>query len=192
MNTVVFKLLFLAGALLLLLACQAPEARDSAGQDAQVPEPTRLETEQSPAVKIPGVKSPQIIALSSPNAERLATWYGEMFGLEPRTRFEPDSGEIKGIVIGNDALIVEIIQHIDAVSPEELAPDIGAKFLFNGIFKVGFFVDDFDNVFENLQGEFELSPENIRKSSVSENTRVLIIRDPDGNQLQIQGVSQKY
>lgn len=121
------------------------------------------------------------IAVVAANAEESSAWYRETFGLKLLRELSGETYKIH--LLKGDAGIVEIIE------PMPPAPENPGRAI--GLFKAGFILDDFDarvaqwredgvEFFGNGQVFFD---EALQLHSV-------IILDPDGNRIQVFGVSE--
>jgi catechol 2,3-dioxygenase-like lactoylglutathione lyase family enzyme len=122
-------------------------------------------------------------ALSVADIEASAAWYSEMFGLRvvmPLSR--TDKAAVT--VLEGSGLIVELIQHDDAVPLSKAAPAAKEHMFVHGVFKAGFIVDNFDETLAALRvrhveiafGPFPARPD--QRANV-------IVRDNGGNLIQI-------
>ena len=121
------------------------------------------------------------IALSVRDLQASAKWYTEKLGLKSIMTV-PRTGKIAGVVaLEGDGLVVELIQHDDAVARAGASPE-----LTRGIAKAGVIVTDFDRTVAALRargieitsGPYPPRP-NIRAN--------LMFRDNEGNYVQILG-----
>jgi catechol 2,3-dioxygenase-like lactoylglutathione lyase family enzyme len=137
----------------------------------------------SPAAEVIRAGAPQFVALSVPDAGATARWYREAFGLKVLDEFKPEVGD-HVIILTSDHLLVEVLQLRNARSPGVDA--IRDPHLTHGIFKVGFHVDDLDAAVARLKAmkaEFETGIVDDAKHGL----RFALLRDPDGNYLQLFG-----
>lgn len=94
------------------------------------------------------VTSPAFVALSVADLEASAAWYRDAFDLTV-TRL-PQTSPVRVALLQGASLIVELVEHPDAVDLKSRAPDVGQRFLVHGPFKVGFFVENLDAMVERL------------------------------------------
>ena len=124
----------------------------------------------------------QFFALSVPDAQASADWYGRAFGVTLLHEIRPADGAARILILGSDALLVEIMQLRDAKSPG--APVVDARHLTHGIVKIGLYVRDLDAAVAHLkkmQARFDTEIIEERKLGL----RFVLVRDPDGNLVQL-------
>jgi catechol 2,3-dioxygenase-like lactoylglutathione lyase family enzyme len=130
--------------------------------------------------------SAQFVALSVPDAPASARWYSEAFGLRVLGEIKPPDGAAHVILLKSETLLMEILQLRDARSPGE--EGIQKPQLTHGIFKVGFHVPDLDAAvarLKTLEARFETGIVEDRRHRL----RFVLLRDPDGNFVQLFGAS---
>ena len=124
-------------------------------------------------------------ALSVADVKASAEWYANAFGLKtvmPASR----SGKTTVTVLEGGGLIVELIQHDDALPMAKAAPTVTEPRLVHGLFKAGFIVDDFDKTLAALKArhiEIAFGPFPARPGQRAN----VIVRDNAGNLIQIFG-----
>ena len=125
-------------------------------------------------------------ALSVEDMEASTRWYVEKLGLRvtmPRSRM----GKAAATVLEGGGLIVELVQHDDALPLTRPAPAVqGGSLFVHGIFKAGFVVEDFDATIALLrarQVEIAFGPFPKRPTQRAN----AIIKDNAGNFIQIFG-----
>lgn len=79
---------------------------------------------------------------------------------------------------------IELIELKSAISTKDVVPNFTNKTRLQGIFKIGFSITDFDEWMDHLQSKELVAPGNIVEDPVS-GKRMIIIRDPDGNRVQL-------
>lgn len=113
--------------------------------------------------------------------EQSKQWYVEAFGFETASQFKNDE---RGIAITNmklGTMRLELIEIAKSMNPDSLETKTGR---LQGLFKFGIRVREFDAWMDHLTA---LVPD-ISKQVVSDpvsKRRMVVIRDPDGNRLQI-------
>ena len=124
-------------------------------------------------------------ALSVADINASANWYSEKLGftivMQP-----PKSNQSAVVVLEGGGLIVELIQHDNALSLSAVTPTIKDRTLIHGIVKVGVLVDDFDKTVailreRNVPIAFGPFP------ATTEQRENVIIRDNEGNLIQFFG-----
>ena len=124
-------------------------------------------------------------ALSVADAKSMAQWYADKFGLHV-TLDPPKANGAKAVVLEGDGLIVELVQHDSAKPRRVAAPGANDAVMIHGIMKAGVVVDDFDKAVASLRAAnvpFAFGPYPARSGQRAN----AIIRDPEGNLIQIFG-----
>ena len=124
-------------------------------------------------------------ALSVADMASSSLWYSEKLGLEVVSEVRGTDEQPGVVILEGGGLIVELIEHDQAIPLSNLEPGLDAQFV-HGVFKVGFVVEDFaermallrDRGVEIAYGPFPERP--------GQRTNVLI-RDNAGNLIQIFG-----
>jgi len=153
-----------------LLACMAPAF---VGAQSASPSPA--------ATTVNGA----FFALSVSDLDASVKWYTDKLGLKITLR-PPKQNQSAVAVLEGGGLIVELIQHDDAVS---LAKSLGSakpSHMVHGISKVGMIVDDFDGTLATLKArgvEIFLGPYPAR---IGQRANV-IVKDNAGNLIQLFG-----
>lgn len=142
--------------------------------------PTSIPTETSLITTSGG-----FFALSVADINESANWYSEKLGLKIVMQ-PPKTNQSTLIVLEGGGLIVELIQHDEALPLSEVAPLIGDKTLIHGIVKVGVIVDDFDKTLAILR-ERNVSIAFGPFPATAEQRANVIIQDNEGNLIQLFG-----
>lgn len=124
-------------------------------------------------------------ALSVADINASAKWYSEKFGLKVVVQ-PPKTNRSTVTVLEGRGLIVELIEHDDALPLGKIAPAVKDNLLIHGVFKAGVIVDNFDKTVamlkeRNVPIAFGPFP---AKSNQRAN---VIIRDNSGNLIQFFG-----
>lgn len=98
----------------------------------------------------------------------------------------PKTGPATVIVLEGGGLIVELIQHDDALPLSEAAPTINNGTLIHGIFKAGVIVEDFDATVAILRERNVTIAVGPFPATADQRANV-IIRDNEGNLIQFFG-----
>jgi catechol 2,3-dioxygenase-like lactoylglutathione lyase family enzyme len=108
-------------------------------------------------------------------------WYSNNLGFELINQTELKERGIKqaNLKLGNTK--IELIESQSSIDPTE---NNTKKGLVQGIFKVGFIVTKFDNWANHLI-KFQLITEKDIVIDPTDKKRMLIIKDPDGNRIQL-------
>lgn len=124
----------------------------------------------------------QFFALSVPNARASADWYTRAFGVKLLLEIEPADGAAHILILGTDALLIEIMQLRAAKSPG--AAVIESRHLTHGIVKVGLYVQDLDAAVAHLRKmNTQFDTDIIEDAKLD--MRFVLVRDPDGNLVQL-------
>ncbi len=140
------------------------------------------ESENQPAFKS---VSGAFFALSVADMEASAGWYSEKLGLKP-VMVVPKRDKIAVTVLEGGGLIVELIQHDDAVALKKAAPGVSDPQMIHGVFKVGLVVEDFDQTLSQMKvrgAEIAYGPFPARDKQMKN----VLIRDNSGNLIQFFG-----
>ena len=152
--------------------------------------PFVMQAQAAPTPATPGVTpamstSGAFIALSVADLEASGRWYAEKLGLRV-VMHVPRAEKAAVTVLEGSGLIVELIQHDDALPLSAAAPAVKATFLVHGIFKAGVIVDRYEETLATLRArgvEFAMGPFPARAGQRAN----VIIRDNFGNMIQIFG-----
>ena len=158
-----------AAAVVLTLAVVIPHARIAASQAATTPFTT----------------TGAFIGVSVADLGTSSRWYQEKFGL---TVTMPPTGtpEARATVLEGGGLTVELMQHSRARPLRTAAPSVQANYEIHGIFKAGFYVENFDRTLTELRRrgvEVAMGPFPKRDNQPAN----VILRDNAGNLLQLFG-----
>lgn len=129
--------------------------------------------QDSSEVWVPEIGGPQYFALYVEDVDRSMKWYGEVFGLKAVGGSEADDGSWRIENLRNDHLYVEIIR-------DDRAQDVERA---RGFRKVGFQVTDVEMIADRVEQATGERPRVVEFEQLSE--RILQIRDPDGNTIQL-------
>lgn len=111
-------------------------------------------------------------------------WYSTTFGFKVIHEMgsSEDGYEIMLLKRGN--ILLEVMELKKAVAPEERIPNYNDQMYLQGIFKVGFQLEDFDKWVEHLKAANVALRVDVFKD-VNLGKRMLIVKDPDGNYIQL-------
>jgi catechol 2,3-dioxygenase-like lactoylglutathione lyase family enzyme len=124
-------------------------------------------------------------ALSVADLEASARWYSEKLGLTV-VMHVPKADKSAVTVLEGGGLIVEWIQHDDAVPLDKAAPTVQDHLFIHGLFKAGVVVEDFDKTLAMLRArgvEIAFGPFPKRPNQRAN----VIVRDNAGNLIQFFG-----
>ena len=119
-------------------------------------------------------------ALSVANTATTSAWYEKLFDLKLVNEIKTPDGKIHVRIIGNDHLLLEILQNSDAKSLKTLGIENPSK--AHGYFKVGFYVRDLascEKYFRENNVEIKHSFDDKPTAS-----KVIIISDINGQLIQ--------
>jgi catechol 2,3-dioxygenase-like lactoylglutathione lyase family enzyme len=136
-------------------------------------------TSGAPTIPVTGA----FFALSVADMRASAKWYSEKLGLAV-VKEEPKQEGAAVIVLEGGGLVVELIQHDDAVPLATAAPGVKSNMLVHGIVKAGAIVADFERTLatlkeRNVQIAFGPYPAKAHQRAN------VIIRDNAGNLIQL-------
>ena len=126
----------------------------------------------------------QFFALSVSNADSVSAWYENIFQLKllKEARIPNGSGHVR--IIGNENLMIEIVQHKDSKSLEDCNLDRAQTYRMKGIFKIGLYVDDLEKAQTYLlQKDVHIKHSIFEDTDTS--TKSFIITDAKSNLIQI-------
>jgi catechol 2,3-dioxygenase-like lactoylglutathione lyase family enzyme len=126
-------------------------------------------------------------ALSVADIDASARWYVETLGLEITKQIaRTDATRARVTILEGGGLMVELVQHDDAVALRSVLPLKEGALSVHGIFKVGVTVDDFEKTLAAMRArgvEIAFGPYPKRPDQPAN----VIIRDNAGNLIQIAG-----
>src|SRR6185295_4862343 len=138
-------------------------------------------TTESPVIAATGA----FFALYVADLEASVKWYSEKLGLKVVMQV-PKANKAAVTVLEGGGLIVELIQHDDALPLSKVAAAAKDNPLVHGMFKAGVIVDDFDQTLARLKGRnvpIAFGPFPARPNQRAN----VIIRDNAGNLIQLFG-----
>ena len=124
-------------------------------------------------------------ALSVADMDASVRWYSEKLGLK-HVMVVPKRDRIAVTVLEGGGLIVELIQHDDAVALRKAAPAVSDPQMIHGVFKVGLVVENFEQTLTRLKArrvEIAYGPFPARDRQ----RKNVVIRDNSGNLIQFFG-----
>lgn len=125
------------------------------------------------AAWVAAIQAPQYFAVYVADVGRSEEWYRTVFGLEAMGGAAAEDGSWEIENLGNDRLLVELIR-------DDRAQDVGRA---RGFAKVGFQVPDVDRVADRVAEETGERPRVVDFPRFG--LRILQLRDPDGNTVQL-------
>jgi catechol 2,3-dioxygenase-like lactoylglutathione lyase family enzyme len=138
-------------------------------------------TAQTPVVAATGA----FFALSVLDVNASAKWYAEKMGLRVVMQV-PKRDKSAVIVLEGSGLIVELIQHDEALPLSRAAPGVKSNIFVHGVVKAGAIVADFDRTLATLKERnvrIAFGPYPARANQRAN----VIVQDNDGNLIQFFG-----
>ena len=111
-------------------------------------------------------------------------WYSKYLGLKLLNKNEFGDSGFKQANLKRGNILIELIELSNAIYPETVIPDYTNKTRLLGYFKIGFLISEFDEWMLHLT---KLKVDFHGSVVVNDLTgrRMVIIKDPDGNRIQI-------
>ena len=128
---------------------------------------------------VESVQTPQYFAIYVEDVDKSVGWYQDVLGLKRLSGSVADDGSWQIENLGNKHLLVEIIRDNRAKSAERV----------HGFRKVGFYVPDVGVVAERIAQATGQHPSIVEYEEL--NQKILQIRDPGGNVIQLMSVLEK-
>jgi catechol 2,3-dioxygenase-like lactoylglutathione lyase family enzyme len=123
------------------------------------------------------------MAINASNADSLARWYEDLFGLKLLKEIKTADGSAHIRIEGNESLMVEILQ----VKESRTLTDCGVRkedsYMLRGYFKVGLWVRDIQKVAEYFKSRGVSFKHDVFGDKDTA-MRSFILEDPSGNLLQ--------
>jgi predicted enzyme related to lactoylglutathione lyase len=139
----------------------------------------RTVAQESPEVWVDAIGVPQYFAIYVKDVDKSVAWYCTVFGLAKMGGSVAEDGSWRIENLGNEQLSVEIIYDSRA---QEVERALGFR-------KVGFHVRDVEEVAEKVERATGERPRVVDFEQLGQ--RILQIRDPDGNTIQLFSVLEK-
>jgi|SRR5215472_48676 len=147
--------------------------------------PTLLRAQSAEAVFAPAAVAAKgaFFALSVPDMDASVKWYSEKLGLKVAMQVKE---KVSVTVLAGGGLIVELIHSDEAMPKTKAAPAVKGDIQLHGLFKAGFFVEDFDKTLALLKErkvEIAYGPFPVKENTMKN----VIIRDNAANLIQVFG-----
>ena len=131
-----------------------------------------------------GLSGKQFFALSVGNADSTSAWYEYVFQLKLLKEIKTPDGAVHVRIVGNDDLLLEIIQPKDSKTLADAGVDPGQPFKLQGIFKVGIYVRDIKEAEKYLRQKNAVIKHGAFDDKDTQTTS-LVIEDVNRNLIQI-------
>jgi catechol 2,3-dioxygenase-like lactoylglutathione lyase family enzyme len=118
------------------------------------------------------------------NLDTSINWYANVLAFEVLDKTESKERGLRQANLKMGKSLLELIELNAAVSLKDVAPNYNSKTRVKGFFKFGFLTADFDKWINHLKQ----AKANFYGDVVNDNLtgkRMVIIKDPDGNRIQI-------
>lgn len=116
--------------------------------------------------------------------DKSLNWYTDVLNFEVVSSNEIPERGLKQANLRYEHMKLEIIALESSVHPDSLIPGDERPGLIQGLFKTGFSIPDFDDRVSDWEGRGILSSNQVVQDPVT-NKQMIILRDPDGNRIQI-------
>ena len=127
--------------------------------------------------------SPSFTAIIVTDIEESVEWYKTIFLLEEINRFESEERGFIIVLLKKDEFTLELLELKNSIRPKEVIPDYNDKTKVQGLFKIGFKVNDFEGWIKHLKAsDAKLLGDIVTDPTL--NKKMVIITDPDGNRIQ--------
>lgn len=128
--------------------------------------------------------APFFSAISVADLERSVEWYTRVLGFEIRREASVPARSIEITLLERSDALLELVEIGDARPLSELAPEISRRQFVHGVYKIGFLVEDLDQLIEHLTTlDIPLRSDPIEEPDGG--LRSLQVTDPDGTIVQI-------
>ena len=126
---------------------------------------------------------PYRAALSVSNVNKISKWYQDVLGFKFTRRMDFDDYGVHIEFLETNGFGIELIEKQGSKSKQERMPDLKDTSLLQGLTKVGFLVENIEDVSASLK-EKEVKIVFDVTDDPEEDMRWMIIEDPDGNIIQ--------
>ncbi|NNL79132.1 MAG: VOC family protein [Flavobacteriaceae bacterium] len=116
--------------------------------------------------------------------DRSIQWYTNNLDFEVIDKTENPERRLKQANLKYHHINLELIELGSAIKPSSLLDDTQNRVIFQGLFKAGFTIDAFEEKISIWQENGVTSKDQVVKDPVT-NKRMVVLRDPDGNRIQI-------
>lgn len=127
---------------------------------------------------------PYFVAVIVNDIEVSKDWYVNNLGFKVSNQMKLENRGIYQANLERDGALLELIQINSAISKEEFPKPEEGKAYYQGLFKVGFSVEGFDEFIDSLKEKnVEFHGDVVMDERL--NTRMVIVKDPDNNYVQL-------
>ena len=126
---------------------------------------------------------PYFSAIMVSNAEQSSKWYGEIFGLTVRNRYDSKEGGYKQVIMHSPEMLIELIELQAMVVRDSILNNRPKGTGIIGFSKFGFIAPRFDELHQFLTDKKVTFAGRTVRDNVS-GKRTFLIRDLDNNLLQ--------
>lgn len=128
--------------------------------------------------------SPSFSAIIVSNIDSSITWYREKLGFSISNRVDMEDRGFRMANLKRGNALIELIESKTAIHPKEILEGKPKRTLIAGFFKFGFMVKKFDKWVVYLKASgVDLHGDVVRDKATGK--QMLIIKDPDGNRIQL-------
>ncbi|MTI41860.1 VOC family protein [Fulvivirga lutimaris] len=111
-------------------------------------------------------------------------WYKGILGFDIINEMASEQGGYNIAILKRGNVLLEVMELKDALAPKKELAQVDGKLYLQGIFKVGFQLEDFDDWVDYLKKEeVEFHGTVVKDENLG--IRTVIIKDPDGNYIQL-------
>lgn len=127
---------------------------------------------------------PYFVAVIVEDIEVSKDWYVNNLGFKVSNQMKLENRGIYQANLVRDGALLELIQINSAISKEEFPKPEEGKVYYQGLFKIGFLVEGFDEFIDSLKEKnVEFHGDVVMDERL--NTRMVIVKDPDNNYVQL-------
>jgi catechol 2,3-dioxygenase-like lactoylglutathione lyase family enzyme len=126
---------------------------------------------------------PYFSAIMVSNVEQSSKWYGEIFGLSVRNRYDSKEGGYKQVIMHSPDMLIELIEVQSILIRDSVLVNKPKGTSISGFSKFGFMAPRFDELHQFLTDKKVTFAGRTVRDHVS-GKRTFLIRDPDNNLLQ--------
>lgn len=116
--------------------------------------------------------------------DRSVDWFIDVLDFELINKNVIPERGLKQANLKFNQMRLEIIALESSISPTSLLPDEGQRVMFQGLFKTGYSIRNFDEKIIQWEGKKIISKDQVVRDPET-NKQMVILRDPDGNRIQI-------